>query len=143
LLESSPAFRRYLITRGEERTRVDLVLDGTPRLSPPEQHGGLRVDTMMEIAANKLCTLVGRSEIRDLIDLVALLDAGIDLQQALLGAQRKEGGVDAAILAWLLDEIHISESALLPGEMTAAELDHRRAQLVKTFRQIAFPSPNP
>lgn len=36
--------------------------------------GAVRVDTLREIAANKICTLLSRSEIKDLVDLRALVD---------------------------------------------------------------------
>lgn len=139
LLQSYPNFRRYQVSRGEEVTVVDLVLDATPRLTEPQRFGPVLVDTIEEIAANKLCTLVGRAEIRDLVDLCALLDSGIELTDALQAAQTKEGGVDAATLAWLLDEMHISEDVSLPGDQDPAELDRRRRELVRKLRLLAFP----
>lgn len=139
LLQSYPRFRRYEAVRAEETTLVDLVLDATPRVAPPEIIDGVRVDTMVEIAANKLCTLIGRAEIRDLVDLLALLDAGIRVEEALDAARTKEGGVDAATLGWILDEIYIGEDAVVPGELDAKGLDERRQQLVKLLRRMAFP----
>jgi len=42
-----------------------------------------------------VCALVARSEIRDLVDLRALLDAGCDLEQALADAAIKDRGAAA------------------------------------------------
>jgi len=139
LLQSYPRFRRYEVRRGAETHLVDLVLDLTPRVTAPEIIGGVHVESMAEIAANKLCTLVGRAEIRDLVDLMAMLDVGISLEEALDTAQIKEGGVDAATLAWILDEIHIGEDAVVPGALGAKELDDRRQELVRRLRRLAFP----
>jgi Nucleotidyl transferase AbiEii toxin, Type IV TA system len=44
-----------------------------------------------EIFANKLCALLGRSEIRDLVDVRALEESGLSLTDGLAGGQRKDG----------------------------------------------------
>lgn len=142
LMQSYPRFRRYQVVRGEESTIVDLVLDATPRSEPPSRVGNVLVDTMAEIAANKICTLIGRAEIRDLVDLITMLDAGIDLEASLDAAQKKEGGIDPATLAWVLDELHISDDARLPGEMDPQKADLKRREIVTVLRRLAFPGRN-
>ena len=139
LLQSYPRFRRYQVVRGEESTIVDLVLDATPRSEPPSRIGAVLVDTMAEIAANKICTLIGRAEIRDLVDLITMLETGIDLETTLAAAQKKEGGIDPATLAWVLDELYISHDAQLPGEMDAGKVDLKRREIVTHLRRLAFP----
>ena len=59
-------------------------------------HGIVRVDPAEEIFANKLCTLLGRSEIRDLVDARALEGLGLSLTDALAAGQRKDGGLRRA-----------------------------------------------
>jgi predicted nucleotidyltransferase component of viral defense system len=56
----------------------------------------VRLDSMREIAANKICALVSRSEIRDLVDLRALLEAGVDLKCAGEDTLMKDAGADPA-----------------------------------------------
>ena len=63
---------------------------------------GVRLHSMREIASNKICALLGRGEIRDLIDLRALLAHGLDLPSVLADAERKDRGVSAGTLAWIL-----------------------------------------
>jgi hypothetical protein len=58
--------------------------------------GGVRVDPPEEILANKLCTLLSRSEPRDLIDVRALEALGLDLDDALAAATLKDGGLTQA-----------------------------------------------
>ena len=72
---------------------------------------------MREIAANKVCALIARSEIRDLVDLRALLDAGCTLERALEDAAIKDRGADAATLGYLLDQLTIGADARLPGNV--------------------------
>jgi len=55
----------------------------------------------------KLCALLGRSEIRDLIDLRVLLTSGGNLQKALLDAAQKDTGFSPLTLAWVLRDLPI------------------------------------
>ncbi|HVO12611.1 MAG TPA: nucleotidyl transferase AbiEii/AbiGii toxin family protein [Vicinamibacteria bacterium] len=52
-----------------------------------------RVDPAEEIFANKLCTLLGRSEIRDLVDARALEGLGLSLTEALAAGPARLGAV--------------------------------------------------
>ncbi len=132
-------FRRLFVQRGDEECIVDLVIDRAPALEPAKATvGEIRLDTRREIAANKICTLIGRSEIKDLVDLRALVESGIDLHQAFSDAQVKEASAEPATLAWILDQIYIGPKAALPGGVDAAELDRFRAGLVRLLRGEAF-----
>ena len=134
-----PDFLRLLVRRAEESAVVDLVIDRSPGIDETEDVGdGIRVHSLREIAANKVCALIGRAEVRDLVDFRAILARGIDLCSALSDAETKDGGVSAATLAWILDQIVIGEGAQLPG-VTGSELDAFRRDLVKRLRAIARP----
>jgi len=54
--------------------------------------GDVLVDPAPEILANKLCALLSRSELRDLVDLFALERAGLRIDEALPLAARKDAG---------------------------------------------------
>ncbi|MBM4318791.1 MAG: nucleotidyl transferase AbiEii/AbiGii toxin family protein [Deltaproteobacteria bacterium] len=134
-----PDFRRLLAERGEERCLVDLVVDRAPAVERDKAtFGEIRVDTLREIAANKICTLVGRAEIKDLVDLRALLAAGVDLEQAVADALTKDGGADPATLAWLLAELTIGPTAPLPSGLPPEELLRFRDELIPRLRALAF-----
>ncbi len=61
-------FRRVLVRRGGEMCVVDLVVDRVPPLDREKNNvGAIVVDTKREIAANKITTLLSRSEIKDLV----------------------------------------------------------------------------
>ena len=53
---------------------------------------GIRVDPPVEIMANRLCALLSRSEVRDLVDVCALEQAGYSLDDALTSAAAKDKG---------------------------------------------------
>lgn len=136
-----PDFVRLLVRRGDESAVVDLVIDRAPDVDAPSDVGnGVLVHTLREIAANKICALVGRAEVRDLIDLRAILARGIDLPTALADAEKKDGGVSAATLAWILAQVVIGADAVLPG-VTGAEMESFRRDLVKRLRELARPDP--
>src|SRR5207247_8526132 len=60
------------------------------------------VDPAHEILVSKLAALLSRSELRDLVDVKALLEAGGDLDRALRDAPRKDAGFSPLTLAWVL-----------------------------------------
>jgi len=132
-------FRRLLATRGEERCLVDLVIDRAAMVDPDKaRFGEVRVDTLREIASNKICTLLSRSEIKDLIDLQMLLGTGLELRDVLRDAHEKDLSADPTALGWVLDQISISEKARLPGGADPVAVDSFRRELVKKLRDLAF-----
>ena len=95
-VRTAPEFRRVLLTRGDESVIVDLVIEHAQQLRPEKPlHGVVRVDPAEEIFANKLCTLLGRSEIRDLVDVRALEGLGLSLTDALAAGRAEGRGADA------------------------------------------------
>ncbi|MCC6523765.1 MAG: nucleotidyl transferase AbiEii/AbiGii toxin family protein [Polyangiaceae bacterium] len=132
-------FRRVIVTRDAESCVVDLVVDRAPVVDPDKPvFGAVRVDTAREIAANKICTLLGRSELKDLVDLSELLAHGVDLAQALRDARRKDGGAEPATLAWVLEQLTIGPEARVPGGRDARQLTAFRDDLVRRLRAMAF-----
>jgi hypothetical protein len=119
---------------------VDLVIEHAEQLRPEKPlHGVVRVDPAEEIFANKLCALLGRSEIRDLVDVRALEGLGLSLTEALAAGQRKDGGLTPAQLAWVLSQITIGDSAALPGEVPPAELRGYLRGLIDRLVRLAHP----
>ncbi len=124
VLRSAPSFRSLDARDGGQRTLVDLVADPVATIeSPIEIRPGIWVDTLHEILVNKLCAVLGRAAIRDLVDIGALLDAGGDFDRALRDAPLKDSGFSPPTLAWLLRELDIaalaSSSALDPLPLVA------------------------
>lgn len=139
-VQTEPTIRRRLLSRGDDRVMVDLVMDEAVQGYPDKlRFGAVRVDPPEEILANKLCTLLSRNEIRDLVDVYALERAGFRVEDAIPLAQRKDGGFTPATLAWLLSEIQIGDDARIPGGITPADLREFIADLIKRFSRLAFP----
>jgi hypothetical protein len=139
-LQTSPDFRRLLLKRGDQAIVIDLVRDYVFQVQPEKPViDGIRLDPPEEILANKLCALLSRSEIRDLVDVRELENAGFGLDSALETAARKDSGLTAAQLAWVLALIKINEGAELPGGVPAPELRAYLRDLVDRLRRIAMP----
>ncbi|MGB7209686.1 MAG: nucleotidyl transferase AbiEii/AbiGii toxin family protein [Pyrinomonadaceae bacterium] len=140
-IQTSPDFRRFLVKRGYETVVVDLVREYVFQLEREKREiNGIRVDSPEEILANKLCTLLSRSEIRDLVDVHELEKAGFDLENALLTAQKKDTGLTPAQLAWVLDQITFGNDLIPPGNISVTELREYTLDLTSRLRRLAFPA---
>src|SRR4051794_437024 len=67
-LRRSPDFRRFLLHGPSEGVIVDLVKDASPQVLEKMVIGRIVIDSPREILANKLCALLSRTELRDLVD---------------------------------------------------------------------------
>lgn len=140
--QDAPDFKRFAVERGDELVVVDLVRERVPqlRVDKPEIDG-VRVDPIDEIAVNKVTTIVGRNEERDLVDLFVLERAGYRIEDLLAPALAKDGGCTPAVLAWVLSEVRIPDEVPLPAGIATAELRAWIADLVKRLRRAAAPKP--
>ncbi len=137
---TAPEFRRFVLSRRDESVVVDLVVERAPQLVADKPSvGAIRLDPPEEILANKLCALLGRAEIRDLVDVRALVESGLSLERALEAGQRKDGGLTPAQLAWVLSQISISDEARVPGGGAAADLRLYLRDLIDRLVALARP----
>jgi hypothetical protein len=144
-LQTARTFARRMVSDGDASCVVDLVSDPTVVVDPPLE---LRVDGVpvlvdspQEILTNKLCTLLSRSELRDLIDARWLTEHGGDLDRAVRDAQDKDGGFSAAVLAWVLQGSNLDAMGRAAGvePETLEDLRRWRGGLIK--RLIAMSPP--
>lgn len=138
----APEFRRFLV-RGGEALVVDLVRDDAPQLSDKQVVGDVRIDSAEEILANKLCALLSRVEIRDLVDVMALQQHGLDPVAAVRAASKKDAGVTPSQLAWVLSSFPVPDGEILPGNVSLGELRAFRDDLVRRLAAAAFPDDSP
>lgn len=133
-------FRRYLLRRGDSSVVVELVRDRAPQLFETKSSiGSIRLDPPEEIFANKLCTLLSRAEIRDLVDVRALELAGFSVEDHIEQAVKKDGGLTPGQLAWVLSQIEIGDDARLPDGVSLEELRVYLQDLRDRLADLAFP----
>jgi hypothetical protein len=53
---------------------------------------------------------------------------------------RKDGGLTAGRLAWVLSQIEIGDDATPPGNVTVEELRRYLSELIDRLTQLAFPT---
>ena len=133
VLRTAPAFAELRVTDGTGSCIVDLVAEPFPAVEAPILVGlegvTIAVDSRRELLASKLATLLERSEIRDLADVKALLDAGGDLATGLRDAPAKDAGFSPLTLAWVLKGYDLRPAAKTLG------LDDSRVGELASFRQ--------
>ncbi len=145
VLQSAPAFFQLRASDGKEVCIVDLVAESiSPTEIPLRMRVGdisIAVDTPYEILVNKLCALLGRAEVRDLIDVRSLIQAGADLNQALRDAPRKDAGFSPLTLAWVLRDLRPTKLAQASGlgEAEAADLEAFKERLISDLLEAGAP----
>ncbi|MFV0387267.1 MAG: nucleotidyl transferase AbiEii/AbiGii toxin family protein [Pyrinomonadaceae bacterium] len=139
-IQTSPDFRRILVKRNEEAIVVDLIREYVFQIQIEKPIiNGIRIDSPEEILANKLCALLSRSEVRDLIDVRELEKAGFDLETALVSAEKKDSGLTPAQLAWVLNQIKFGDDIQMPFDISATELSKYLQDLINRLNRLAFP----
>ncbi len=90
---------------------------------------------------NKLTALLSRSELRDLLDVKVLLEAGADLDRALADAPKKDTGFSTLTLAWVLKDFAPGPlaRALGWGEAESDEMVSFQQRLVDRLVAAAAP----
>ena len=145
VVQRAPAFRRLRVKQGDEVVVLDLVADPMPVVTEPtDQAVGDRrilVDAPHELLVAKLSALLGRSELRDLEDVRALLGAGGDLGRAMADAPRKDAGFSTLTLAWVLEQFPVEALARALGRSSdeAEQLGRFREELVREVLSASKP----
>lgn len=103
-LQSAPYIHRYLV---ETDLKLDFVVDSPQRIGSPILSDQLLIDNMSNIATNKVCTILGRLDAKDYVDLYYILEnTDLKLDKLMEWAKLKDGGMDLFIWASLLGEVN-------------------------------------
>jgi predicted nucleotidyltransferase component of viral defense system len=144
-LQRGPAFVKLRVSDQRSVVVVDLIAEATDSIEPPTLHpvgsADILVDSTRAILAEKLCALLERSEIRDLVDVEALLRSGESLEQAIADAPRRDSGFSPLTLAWVLRDFDVRALASTTGldDAAAAELETFRVELIGQLLDLGKP----
>jgi hypothetical protein len=145
VLQTHPQFVRLRVADSSETVMVDLVAEPTPPVDDigTATVGGhlIRLNSPHEILVSKLCALLGRAELRDLVDVRAMLESGADLSRALTDAPLKDGGFSPLTLAWVLEGLRVNQLGRVEGwdESEIARLEEFRHALIEDLLSAAAP----
>ena len=147
VVEDHPSFVRLRVGDGASTTLVDLVADPSAAIDKPVQmkvgDATIDVSTVHDLFVDKLCALLSRSEIRDLLDTQSLLDSGADLDRALADAPRRDAGFSLLTLAWVLRGFGVERLGRVAGlsEAEIAALARFRDEFVGRLSARTKPGP--
>lgn len=136
--QDAGTFVRATVDIAAQRIEVDLAVDETPELAPPERIDGVEVLSLEDLRASKLTCLLSRSEPRDLVDVLFLEKAGFRADADLPLALRKDAGVDPAVMGWLLDQFPVEPLPMMLAPLTTDELRAFRDELRERLRRLAL-----
>jgi hypothetical protein len=133
LLRRSPLFVQLRVADASSAVVLDLIAEPAASIEPPWRcligRSEILVDAPQAILAEKLCALLERSEIRDLVDIEALVRNGEDLPSAIAAAPRRDASFSPLTLAWILREWDVRAIA------NAAGLSGAEGEQLEIFRQ--------
>jgi hypothetical protein len=118
-LRTTATFAQLDVRLGTESVVVDLVADPTPiaEAAQPFAMGNttILVETPHQLLVNKLCALLSRAELRDLIDVRVLIESGLDLTRALADCPGQDAGFSPLTFAWSARALPIRRVAAAQG----------------------------
>jgi hypothetical protein len=136
IMRAFPTFLEAAVTCGDEHVAVHLAFDAPFRLEPPIKHADtpLRVDSILDLAANKMAALYGRASAKDFVDLYFIHHESIPLNELLPKAAQKSPGIEPYWLARAF--LQVRQIAGLPTMLKPLTLDCLREFFVAQAEKL-------
>lgn len=113
-------FPRFLRYRVNDDLQLDFVVDVPFRVGSPQSIENVMVDSLKNIAVNKVCAILGRLDSKDYVDLFFILrEHELDILELLDLASHKDAGMDRFVWASL---VGTAELAILPSMIRPVSL---------------------
>ena len=123
---STPTFQQFYLTKPDmPPLKLDLVWDFGPQYGERRTTNGIVVDSLSNIAANKVTAILGRTEVKDFVDLYYLLRSGYELKTLIALAQQKDLGLTEFYLAYSMRQV--VRFVTLPAMLLPVTLEELRA----------------
>ena len=120
------AIFKAVVTRGEDRLRLDWTVDSAFRFFPavPDEEFGYCLH-QADLATNKVLALAGRSEVRDFLDTLLIDRTYLSLGAVIWAACGKDQGYTSALLLDQTNRHSRYQESDLKGENLARPVDLR------------------
>lgn len=105
----TPTFKHIRIGTSGNPVTLHFSREYTIQIQPTKSFGRIIVDSMEDITTNKICAALGRTELKDLIDLYFLHQSSYTIPQYFAAAQKKDGGLSPETLAYTFSLFKIEE----------------------------------
>jgi len=124
------SFTELAVSSPHDSTIIHIALDSPYRLEKLQQsrdYEGLKIDSLRDIAANKLLTIFGRANLRDFVDVFFLVKEKFSKKELIEDATKKDPGLDLYWLGTAMERInefsdHSAEMLLLVKPCPFGEL---------------------
>lgn len=103
------SFTELAVSLPDDSTIIHIALDSPYRLEELQQskdYEGLKVDSLRDIAANKLLTVFGRANLRDFVDVYFLVKERFTKKELIEDATKKDPGFDLYWLGTAMERIN-------------------------------------
>ncbi len=128
-------FRAILFHHASEPSlKIDLVRDAGAQFGEHQRFESIVVDSMLNIAVNKVTAVFGRTAAKDFVDLYFLLRRGFTLDELMRLAKEKDLGFSEFYFAGSLDQIRQVQE--LPRMIEPVTLEELRAFFQPLAEQI-------
>jgi hypothetical protein len=126
----TPTYQQFFLAQPNlSPLKLDLVRDFGPQFGQRRTVGGVIVDSLTNIAVNKVTAIFGRTEAKDFVDLYCLLRAGYDLKAFIELAKEKDLGLSEFYLGYAMRQAARFEA--LPRMFDLISLEELRAFYLK------------
>ncbi len=131
------SFVELMVTKNNDSTIINLAQDAPYRIEPLKQfpqYPKLNVDSLTDIAANKLLALFGRAALRDFIDVYFLINKKyVDSKEMVSNAKQKDPGFDLYWLGVALERINTFKDGSSEMLLLLEKVDY--SQMLSFFNQ--------
>jgi len=134
-------FKHFQVGPRENQLTVHFSKEYSAHVKPPNNFTGILVDSIEDIAVNKICAALGRTEIKDLVDLYFLDKEGYSIGKYFDLAQQKDGGLAYETLAYTLSQFQLAEiPPFMIKPLAVDELRQYRDATIDWLIQKSVPS---
>lgn len=103
---ATEGYHKFFLTSKKEELKIDLVREQKVHFGKIKTFGKVRVDSVENIASNKITAIFNRTEAKDFIDLYFILRKKLfSFQKLFQDAQKKDLGLSEFYLAHMLLEV--------------------------------------
>lgn len=141
-VQTAPGFMRFKLDRS---LQVDMVADVAFRVGSPELRENFMVDSLKNIAVNKVGCILGRLDTKDYVDLYWILkNETYDIFELMSLGRQKDGGLEPFVWASLIADVQ--KLSILPRMVQSVTLKEIEKFFLKLRDQILHkikPGKNP
>lgn len=101
----SDYFLQAVLTGEGTSLKLDLVRDVSPQFGERCISDEIVVDSLDNIAANKVTAILGRADVKDFVDLYFILQAGYELKHLIAQAKQKDLGLTEFYLGHMMRQV--------------------------------------